>query len=126
MSIKLPKTLAACADLYYTTRQERLELDRQADELKKIEAAIKDHLINNLQKDTTGVAGKLCRVQVVIKPEPQVEDWPSFYAYVAKTKSFDLLQRRVSAPAVRERWEANKEIPGISAFQKVDLSIAKV
>lgn len=122
-----PKTLPACADALHQARLERLDLEKQADEIRKREALLKDYLINNLAKgESAGVAGKVARVAVVTKQEPQVEDWDALYAYVSRNKAWDLLQRRLSAPAVRERWEANKEIKGVGAFTVVTLSITKV
>lgn len=124
---KIPKSLAAAADQYYETRQARLALERQVAALQGQERLLKDHLINNLPKDdATGVQGQVCRVSVVVKAEPAVEDWDAFYKYISRTKSWELLQRRVSAPAVRERWEHNKKIPGVGVFNNVTLSVNKV
>lgn len=128
--LKIPKSLAACADLYYKTRQERLAIEKSAETLKADEAALKDHLINNLPKsDATGVAGKLCRVSVQTKSVPQVADWDLFYAHVAKNRAkggFALLNRAVNAAAVKEIWDAGKEVPGVAHFNAVVLSVNKV
>ncbi len=119
---KLPKTLAACADEYYTVMQERLKLQRQVDELKKRETLLAEHLIQNLPKsDATGVAGKLARVTVVNKIRPEVEDWDALYGYIVKQSKKDpgvwaLLQRRVGDAAVQEVWNAGKEVPGVKPF----------
>ena len=120
----IPKTLAACADALFKTRAERLAQQKIVDALKEQESALQNHLIDSLSKgDASGIAGKLCSVQVVVKTIPQVENWPAFYAFIAKTKAFDLLQRRVSDSAVRERWEGGKDVPGVVAFNNPTLSI---
>lgn len=128
--LKIPKSLAACADLYYSTRNERLAIEKSAEGLKAQEAELKDHLINNLPKsDATGVSGKLCRVSVATKTIPQVADWDLFYAHIAKNKSkggFALLNRAVNAAAVKEIWEAGKEVPGVGHFNATVLSVNKV
>jgi hypothetical protein len=124
--IKLPKTMGTCADLLYKTREERLAAQKVVDDLQKQESAIREHIINNLPKSDTGASGKLARVTVVIKQVPQVKDWDKFYAHVKKTGQFELMQRRVSDGAVRERWDNGKQIPGVEPFGVVSVSINKV
>ena len=90
------------------------------------ETAIKDHLISKLQGETTGVAGKLCRVQAVTKLVPLASDWAAFWkAFNPKTDS-DLVQKRVSVAAVQARWDAGEKVPGVDAVQIVDLSVSKL
>ena len=129
---KLPKTLAACADEYYTVMQERLKLQRQADELKKRETQLAEHLIQNLPKsDATGVAGKVARVTVTTKVRPEVQDWDALYAYIHTRAKKDpgvwsLLQRRVGDAAVQEIWDAGKDVPGVKPFQYPKLSYSAI
>jgi len=127
IKIKLPKTLAACADELYKTREARLAAQKAVDALQAKESLLKEHLINNLPKsDASGVAGKLARVTVVTKPVPQVSDWDKFYAFVKKTGSFDLMQRRLADSAVKERWDNGKTVPGVEPFNVVSISMNKV
>jgi hypothetical protein len=127
MKFDFPKTLGACADRLYELRQQRLEWQKKVDALEAEEKALKEHIIRNLPKsEATGVAGKLARVTVVTKEVPQVKDWDAFYKFVKKTGSFDLMQRRLTEAAVKERWEAGEEIPGVERFQVVTVSINKV
>lgn len=124
---KMPKEFGAIADLLYTTRKDRLEFQHRADALKVHETAMKDYLINNLsKKDSTGAAGKVARAQIVTETQPIVEDWDGFYKYIARTKSFDLLNRAVNRKAVGARWDAGKEIPGVGRFDAIKVSVTKV
>ena len=124
---KFPKAMGACADRLFELREKRLEEQKKVDLIEAEEKAIKEHIIQNLPKsEASGVAGKLARVTVITKQIPQVQDWDKFYAYVAKTKSFDLLQKRLTDTAVKERWENGKKIPGVESFGAVTLSINKV
>jgi hypothetical protein len=126
-TFKFPKTLGACADHVYTLRQERLAAQKVVDALEEEEKALREHIINTLPKsEATGAAGKLARVTVITKEVPQVKDWDKFYAYVKKNNAWDLMQRRLSAAAVTERWEAGKEVAGVEPFKAVTLSINKV
>lgn len=125
---KLPKSMGACADLFYDVRQQRYAADKAAAELKAEEDRIKQHIIDNLKKDDTGAAGKHHRVQVVRKWKPRInpEQWGKFHAWVRKNNAFDLLQKRLSDDAVKERMAAGKKIPGLEKFDYVDVSLTKV
>ena len=126
-TFKIPKSLALCADALYKTRQDRLELQRKADELKANETTLTEYIIDNLPKsDAGGVQGKFCRVSIVQKVIPQVENWDEFYKYIKKTGQFDLMQRRVADAAIKERWEDGKQVPGVGTFNKLSLSVNKV
>lgn len=125
---KLPKSMGLCADLFFDAKQKRLAADKVTADLKVEEERIKLHIINNLKKDDTGAAGKHHRVQVVRKRKFIVnpEKWNYFYAWVAKNKRFDMLQKRLSDAAVKETVEAGKKIPGVEPFDYVDVSLTKV
>ena len=124
---KFPKALGACADKLFELRNKRLTEQKKVDEIASEETALKNYIIENLPKsEASGVAGKLARVTVVTKQVPQVKDWDAFYKYVKKTGSFDLMQKRLTDAAIKERWEAGKEVPGIEHFNVVSVSINKV
>src|SRR5690606_15373877 len=65
-ALKMPKSLPACVDLYDALRAERLAIQKQAEEIGKKEAELREHLINNMSKaDGSGVGGKLKKAVVV-------------------------------------------------------------
>jgi len=126
---KLPKSMGACADLYYDIREQRLAADKAAAALKAEEVRVANYIINNLDKNSTGAAGKHHRVQVITKIKHRInpEKWENFYAWVAKNKAFDLLQKRISDEALRERLANSKaKIPGVEPFNVVTISLTKV
>lgn len=127
-SYKFPKSLAVCADKYYQLRQQRLAMQKKVDEIEAEEKAYKNHLIDNVPKsEATGVQGKIARVTIVTREEPQVKDEEAFRKYLAKTKRWDLAYKlRPSAPAIRELWEDGKVIPGVEKFNVVTVSLNKV
>jgi len=127
LSTKVPKSMAACADLLYTTRQDRLALQKTVDALEGFEKALKAHVIDNLPKSSaTGAAGKVARVQVVSEDVPQVKDWEKLYAHIKKTNSFDLLNRALNKKAVEARWDNKKKVPGVEEFKVVKVSVTKL
>jgi len=124
---KFPKTMGGCADKVYELRQKRLDAQKIVDAIEEEEKALKEHIINTLPKsESSGVAGKLARVAVVVKDVPQVGDWPAFYKHIKKTGAFELMGRSISKAAVEEVLATGKKIPGIQIFHAVSLSINKV
>jgi len=106
------------------------EVKKQEEKVKKLKAkykAMEDAIFNEFSKDElTGAAGKIARVTVLKPKVPSVTDWPKFYKYIAKTKSFDLLQRRVSNAGWKERLEAGKKVPGVKTVTLIKLSLTRV
>lgn len=124
---KFPKAIGACADLLYQLKAKRLAGQKLVNEVEEEEKALKAYIINTLPKsESSGVAGKIARVTVVTKQVPQLADDDKFYAYIAKTKRFDLLTKRLSTAAIEELWEAGTEVPGIDHFQVVTISLNKL
>lgn len=122
----LPALPAVAGDLLYNTKAERLKVQKIVDALEKQEKDLKEFLINNLPKGSaSGITGKVAHVEISTKPIPTVEDWDKFYTYIARTKSWELMQRRVSDSAVKERWDAGKQVPGVGKFTAVVVSCTK-
>lgn len=124
----LPKSMGACADLLFATKTERLAADKVAAALKAEEERIKEHIINNLDKSSSGAAGKTHRVQVVTKAKLRVvpDKWNDFCKWAAKNSAFDMFQRRINEDAVAARIEARKKVPGVETFQAVTVSLTKI
>ncbi len=123
----MPRSLGLCADEYHRVREIRLAMDKIVEGVKARETEIQEHLIGNLSKsDDTGVAGLKYRAQVTTKAMPKVNDWPKFFAYVAKTGDFDMLQKRLADKAVMERLDDNVALPGVETMRVPSLSITKI
>ena len=121
-----PKSFGACADMLFDLKEKRLAAQKIVEEFAEQEKALKEHIIQGLPKGDTGAIGKHHKVTVITKQIPQVRDWDAFYKYVSRTKSFELLQRRLSESAVNERLEAGKTVAGVEMFQAVTVSLTKV
>ena len=126
--VKYPKSIGACADLLYKLREERLALDKKAAEAKSAETALINHIIDNLDKESTGAAGKTHMVRVVTKQKPQIKDFEKVWAWAVKNKRPDIFQRRLSEQAVADTFAQprSKGIPGIDFFNAVTVSLTKV
>ncbi len=123
---KLPKSLGACVDMAHDLREKRLAMQKEVDAVEAQEKFVREHIIKTVPKGDAGAVGKRYKGIVVTEDIPQVEDWDTFYKHIAKTKSFDLLNRAVNRKAVSERWADRKQVPGVKAFKAVKLSITKV
>jgi hypothetical protein len=114
-------------DQLFKTREDRLDLDRQSNELKEKERELKDWLLDNLSKqELTRLAGKLGQVSLKKSAVGTIEDLPAFQEFVKKHDAFDLYQRRLNLEACRLRWDAGKEIGGVKRDVIVDLTVSKV
>lgn len=123
----IPKTLAGCADRLGQLKDLIAAASRAVEALEDERKAINEHLIEQLPKgEATGISGRTHRVYVELKYKPQVQDWDTFWAKFDKKKDRDLLQRRVSESAVQERWDNNKQVPGVVAIALPVVRLNKV
>lgn len=106
-----------------TKRAERLALAKEVDKLEKDEKALKAKVMEALAKaKNKSVSNGERLFQLVTKPEPTVEDWPTLQKHIQKTGEFDLIERRVNRAAVKERWELNRKVPGVGSIPVDTLS----
>lgn len=125
--LKMPTTIGATIDLLWSLREERKAAEAVAAEIKEKESAVEAHLMNNFDKSgLDGAKGKFGLATLKHSTVADVTDWPTFYAYIQKNKAWDLLQKRPSITAIRERWNANKDIPGVKPKEIVTLSLTQV
>jgi len=125
--VVLPALPAARVDLRYAVERQRLAVQKCAEALKEIETELNNWFIENLPKEqSSGLAGQQARIQLKTKIMPQVEDWNKLYKHIQKTGEFELLQRRLGDGAIKERWEAKKDVPGVGHFNAITVSCTKL
>lgn len=123
----LPASIGLCADMLHEVRAVRLDMEKRVDDVKAREAELKNHIIETLSaSDDTGAAGQAYRAQIVVKPKPKIADWDAFTAWVAETKRFDCVQRRLGDRAVLDMIEAGEIPPGVERVLVKDVSITKI
>jgi hypothetical protein len=104
------------------TRKRRLSLQREADLLEQEEKALMGTLINDmnarglstLKDEDDGVT----EVAMTTTMEPMATEWPKVLDYIIANDAVDLLQKRLTASAVKARWENGEIIPGIVSTAK--------
>ncbi len=123
--------VGALADLLYDLRQVSRTLSTLTapfeDVVNPTIKLIEEHFVQTLSVDeSSGVQGHKSRVQVTASVVPVVEDWEKFYAHIAKTKQFELLNRAANRSSIVERWDAKKQVPGIGKFTAKKVSCTKL
>lgn len=117
-------TLGATIDTMWGLREKKRALDAQ---VKTLEGEIKDLESTMFElldaQDTRKAEGKNASVSIGESVVCTVEDWDALWPWIAKTKNFHLIQKRVSDPGMRELWGMGKVIPGTQPFTKRTLSI---
>lgn len=111
---------------YYTKRADRLALERTAADAKKLEDGAYQQLLAAMQKfgiDSIESAAGPCRMEMEAKPT--ITSWPELCAFIHKRKAFELLQKRLAVAAVRERYDANEAIPGVTVTEEPVLKFAR-
>lgn len=123
--LKKPKlTIGGLIDQMSALREERRRLDAQSAELQKASDVLETQLIELMDAEgTTKSTGHVASASIDETVEFNTQDWDSFMAYVAKTKQFHLVQRRVSAPSVRELFESKGKVPGLEPYTKRKISL---
>ncbi len=119
------------SDLMYLLRQSAkvpaTALASFGDVFGPFDKILEEHFIATLAAgESSGVQGTLGRVQVTTSAVPTVEDWPAFYAYIARTKAWDLMNKAANAKGIRERWDAKKQVPGVKPFIVKKVSVTKI
>lgn len=108
-------------------KEQRAELTAQDGDLaKKLRALEKDLMEAMNIAGTTKAAsetGHSCKMEK--KSYPAIEDWNAFYAYVSDTKSYDLMHKRLSNTAFRDRWAAGEQIPGTKSSEIWEITVTK-
>lgn len=112
-------------DLLYEIRRQRLDAERVVKGLQEEETILRESIIREMPKDTTGISGHIARVTRTEKHIPTVKNWDRFLPYVAENGYWEMVQRRVNPAAIKEHMEAGEEVPGVEMFTKIDLSIGK-
>lgn len=122
MSDKLGRLIDAAfaADDAYRRAQDK------ADDLKNKLDAIKAELLEALIAEKLDAsATKLGKAAIRREFVPSVNDWGKVYAFIKKHDAFELLQKRMTATAWRERYENDELVPGTEAFQNVSVRLSR-
>jgi hypothetical protein len=99
--------------------------DKEKAKLQKISDTIQDRFSNEDINGFTTSAGVKAELKKITGPS--VKDWKKLTAYIKRTGSFALFQRRINKGTWLEHLESRKgkPVPGITKFTKVTLTVSK-
>ena len=114
-------------DQLYQLRQDRLKVEKEVAAMKSQETELRARIMEEL--DDVGLAkatGAVATAGIIQSIQPYVEDWEQVHAYVRANNRFDLLQKRLSAPAWRSLIEEDGQlVPGTLVTEVRDISLTK-
>lgn len=117
-------TLGSLIDAMSDIREQRRAIDAQDKLLSKDYSTLELQLLALM--DAEGVStstGHRATASISVTRQFNTVDWDAFFTYAAKLKRADLVQRRVSAPAVRELWQLKGTVPGLTPYDKQEISL---
>jgi hypothetical protein len=119
--------LSDLIDELIAIKEQRAELANLDSSLSKQVSQLEADLMHAMNSAGTMKAAseKGHSVTMSKKLHPAITDWNEFYGYVTTTNSFDLLHKRLSSTAFKDRWEAGEQIPGSTAAEVWGISVTK-
>lgn len=124
------ETIGKKIDTLFELREYKRTLEAQVKKVSAEMAEREEELLVALDAEggLSGARGMLASVAVSELVVPQTEDWDRFITFVRRHNKFELLERRVSAPAFRElaAQRRDKTVPGLVPYLKRGISIRKV
>jgi len=125
--------IGVVSDLLYTLRGAAKLVPSLADPFNDVLVpalkTLDDYFVATLKVgESSGVQGMSSRTQISedVIPVVAAADWPKVYAYIKRTGSFEILNKALNRTAVRERWDAKKQVPGVNKFIAKKVSCTKL
>lgn len=105
-------------------RHAKKELEAELKEAKEIEREAELKVIHCMQiQNLQSFSTDRCHITRRLKNTPQLDSYDELLNYIVSEAAYDLLQKRLSAVAVRARWESGIIIPGVGCFIEEDLTV---
>lgn len=118
--------LGTMIDTLYATRQKRLDVTKEVEALKVEEAQMRKLILEMLDEQGMAKASgymATCGIKKII--EPVTTDWEQIHEFIRIENRFDLIQKRLSAPAWRDLFNTGILVPGTDSVEVRDLSLTK-
>lgn len=124
--LTISSNLPDLVDNYIAIRAQRLVVAKQVEEMEEAEKDLYKTIIAKLREGgMTAIGGKLGLVKMAETVEPIAMDWRQTWDYIREHDAFELLHKRLTVTAVKERWDAGEEVPGVGRVPKFSLSVSK-
>ena len=121
-----PRTIGGRIDALYRQREKIRELEARVKEEKEKYKHQEDQLLKAMDKSQLEASrGRLATASITQTDRPTIKDYERFIKYVRDNEAFDLLQRRVSTTAWRERLDEGEKVPGIEVYPDIKIYLRK-
>ena len=118
--------LGEMIDSLYTKRQDRLAATKLVDAMKAEEKVLREQIMAELDtQGTVKASGNTATCGLTSSMEPMVNDWDEVHQFIKTMDRFDLVQKRISAPAWRELLDSGLRVPGTESVYVRDISLTK-
>jgi len=122
----MSKELGTMIDGLYDLRAQRLAIEKQVEELKASETAMKEAILGTLKESgLEGAKGEVATASIQYKIKANVTDWNAVYDYIREQDMFALLQKRLTTTLWAALQEDGITVPGTEPIPVVDLSLTK-
>jgi hypothetical protein len=124
VATKRPPTIGTLADQLYAKREMKRKLEEQVKLINEEIAALTETAIETMDaQNTTKGEGKLASLSISSNVVANVLDWDQVWPWIARTKSFHMVQKRLNDASYREVLDMGKQVPGVQPFTKRNLSV---
>lgn len=122
-ALRKPKTtVGSLIDTLQNIRAQKRDLATREKELNAEYDAVEAELIALMDSEgVTKSTGKTATASITTSRNFSfIKDggFEAFFAYASKIKRPDLVQRRISVPAVRELWDMKGAVPGLTPYEE--------
>lgn len=119
--------LGETIDALYDCREQRLKLERDAEELRKEETRLTKHLTDELANaGTTAMKGTRASFSIKQEVTPTVREWDKLYEFIKDNNDFSALQKRISVGTWKEYYDDGLVLPGTEAFEITKSFLRKI
>lgn len=121
--------MGTLVDKIFALREKQRELEDKKSVLEKESSALQEQLIVAMKAQKLElVRGKRASFSCKEEDQPVIDNWPKFEAWMVRSKSWYLLQKRLAPAAVKEVavQRGKKPIPGIVFVSKDVTRLTKV
>jgi hypothetical protein len=127
MAKKAGRTIGVISDDIYKIKLEEEKLRKQMEGLESKRKVLEAELYTAAEKQGLEKGGgKTSSFTIADHTVPSVEDWDTYWDFIAKTRFFHLVQRRPAVKACQEMWEMGKVIPGVTKFSSKKVTVKGV
>lgn len=106
-------------------KKKLINLESKTNAQKKVVTELQEEMMDlMIASGTTSYKGTTASLSLVTSNVPTLKDFGKFTTWIKKHNAFDLLQKRISTTAYRDRVENGEKIPGVDTFVKNSLRIS--